>query len=585
MKTAILSIPLVVAIIAAIASAGDRVPLAVTGGRIVQTGSGDTLVVDQVRTSLVQAGVLATDGARLDNWHPTGLGTKSTYQIQAGDNHGNWVTGIDAIGAALPLGTRITICNANSPQDDGAVGFSAEDANSLANNRIWNPGYARNSAQTNTHRYILGQTTCADFVYVQPDQSDPTTKRWLIVSGAARIGNSAVKQFGLFPYSVPAAITSGSSVNDYNAPDTCPIVGGPIAGSCEAGGDPALTSYSVVMLSTTGAGSATVTGMKYAPNGSQNVEGQGPVKYVLNVGPGNLVLTNNDGSSAALNQWQISLSGNAANVVLTQNRGMMFWHQRDTGGWIPMSKGDYLFDARDVTMTSGLQVSGVDASVGVAGTTLMIDQQLAGRALSAQNIYSRDTGSYDTTAAGRSAYGAIIAQDATRSVGGNTLTNVALLLDSNNGQTNYALQTTGGNIYLGLGAAMTQPAYINGPRMDVSGAVNAETTLFVGGGDFTTNTRTAIAQASVAPTANHGTLDASSSNFVGRVTSVGAFTAVTVTFSGGFGTTAFCEAQIEGSAQGVYVTPSATAPVFNCFNTSTLAAANCNNFSYNCWGH
>ena len=584
MKTALLSIPLVVAIIAAIASAGDKVPLAVTGGRIVQAGSGDTLVVDQVRTSLVQAGVLATDGARLDNWHPTGLGTKSTYQIQAGDNHGNWVTGIDAIGAGLALGTRITICNANSPQDDGAVGFSAEDANSLANNRIWNPGYARNSAQTATNRFILGQTSCADFVYIQPDQSDPTTKRWLIVSGVGRIGNSAVKQFGLFPYSVPAAITSGTSVNDYNAPDTCPIAGGPIAGSCEAGGDPALTSYTVVMLSTTGASAATVTGMKYAPNGSQNVEGQGPVKYVLNVGPGNLILTNNDSASASLDQWQISVSGNTANIVLTPNRGMMFYHQRDTGGWIPMSKGDYLFDARDVTMMNGLLVSGVDASAGVAGTTLMVDQQLTGRALSAQNVYVRDTGSYDTTAAGRTAGGMFIAQDATRSTGGNTLTNIALLLDANNGQTNYALQTTGGNMYLGLGSQMAI-LYANTALFDVSTQAKIETTLTLGGGDFTSTTRQAIAQASVAPTANHGTLDASSSNFIGRVTAVGAFTSVTITFSGGFGTTAFCEAQIEGSAQGIYVTPSATAPVFNCFNTSTLAAANCNNFSYNCWGH
>jgi len=584
MKTALLSIPLVVAIIAAIASAGDKVPLAVTGGRIVQAGSGDTLVVDQVRTSLVQAGVLATDGARLDNWHPTGLGTKSTYQIQAGDNHGNWVTGIDAIGAALPLGTRITICNANSPQDDGAVGFSAEDTNSFANNRIWNPGYARNSAQTSTHRFIIGQTSCADFLYVQPDQSDPTTKRWLVVSSVGRVGNSAVKQFGLFPYSVTAPITSGTTVNDYNAPDTCPIVGGPIAGSCEAGGDPALTSYSVVMLSTTGAGSATVTGMKYAPNGSQNVEGQGPVKYVINLGPGNLKLTNLDASSVAVNQWQVSLGGAQADIVLPQNRGMMFYHQRDTGGWIPMSKGDYLFDARDVIMTNGLLVSGVTASAGVANTTLMVDQQLTSRALSPQNIYVRDTGSYDTTAVGRTAYGAIIAQDATRSTGGNTLTNIALLLDANNGQTNYALQTTGGNMYLGLGSQMAI-LYANTALFDVSTQAKIETTLTLGGGDFTSNTRAAIAQASVAPTANHGTLDASSSNFVGRVTAVGAFTSVTITFSGGFGTTAFCEAQIEGSAQGIYVTPSATAPVFNCFNTSTLAAANCNNFSYNCWGH
>jgi trimeric autotransporter adhesin len=87
-----------------------------------------------------------------------------------------------------------------------------------------------------------------------------------------------------------------------------------------------------------------------------------------------------------------------------------------------------------------------------------------------------------------------------------------------------------------------------------------------------------------APSVNHGALAAGSTNFAGRVTGVGANTSVTITFSGAFANGESCTAQPEGSPQGIYWTPSASAPIVNCFDTTTGAASNCNDFRYTCPG-
>jgi len=91
----------------------------------------------------------------------------------------------------------------------------------------------------------------------------------------------------------------------------------------------------------------------------------------------------------------------------------------------------------------------------------------------------------------------------------------------------------------------------------------------------------------IAPTSvNHGSLDASSSDFAGSITGIGANTSVTLTFSSAFGTTAFCTAtpNAAGTPEIIAVTKSASAPVFSCFNTTTGSAANCVDFNYVCVG-
>lgn len=89
-----------------------------------------------------------------------------------------------------------------------------------------------------------------------------------------------------------------------------------------------------------------------------------------------------------------------------------------------------------------------------------------------------------------------------------------------------------------------------------------------------------------APAANHGTLTAGSTNWVGSVTAVGAFTSVVLTYSTAFGTQSWCTATVNsaGTPEFISVTNSASAPQFACFNTTTGVAANCVNFTYQCIG-
>lgn len=89
-----------------------------------------------------------------------------------------------------------------------------------------------------------------------------------------------------------------------------------------------------------------------------------------------------------------------------------------------------------------------------------------------------------------------------------------------------------------------------------------------------------------APSANHGTLDTGSTDFTGAVTGIGAFTSVTLTYSAAFGTTSWCIAQPNSVTipELIYVTKSASAPVFNCVNSTTGVAANCDDFTYRCIG-
>lgn len=92
-----------------------------------------------------------------------------------------------------------------------------------------------------------------------------------------------------------------------------------------------------------------------------------------------------------------------------------------------------------------------------------------------------------------------------------------------------------------------------------------------------------------APTSvSHGSLGTGSSNLVGNITGVGSFTSTVLTFSNsGFPNHAWCFATPNGhtvTAQFIEVTLSKTAPTFSCFTTTTGAAANCDDFSYQCIG-
>jgi hypothetical protein len=85
------------------------------------------------------------------------------------------------------------------------------------------------------------------------------------------------------------------------------------------------------------------------------------------------------------------------------------------------------------------------------------------------------------------------------------------------------------------------------------------------------------------PTANHGALQAGSTNAFGSVTGVGAFTSVTLTFSAAYTNRSRCFIQAISGVQAFTVSQSASAPVVSCFDMAGVAA-NCVDFSYECVG-
>lgn len=91
-----------------------------------------------------------------------------------------------------------------------------------------------------------------------------------------------------------------------------------------------------------------------------------------------------------------------------------------------------------------------------------------------------------------------------------------------------------------------------------------------------------------APTSvDHGALGTGSSNTVGNVTTIGSNTSVVLTYSNsGFPNRSWCQATLNANtiSEHIVVTNSATAPTFSCFNTTTGAAANCDDFTYWCTG-
>lgn len=86
------------------------------------------------------------------------------------------------------------------------------------------------------------------------------------------------------------------------------------------------------------------------------------------------------------------------------------------------------------------------------------------------------------------------------------------------------------------------------------------------------------------PTASAGTLGTGSDDFSGSLTSVGA-TTTTLTYAVAATNRSRCTATFNGHAVApeiIEITNSASAPIFNCFNSTTGIAANCDDFTYIC---
>lgn len=634
--------------------------------------------LDPMSFAPIQDGVFTTGGAQQNDYNPASLKTNTIIQVQAGDNTGTLLTGLDAIdngasttiasgsnGASLPqatinvantsgfaaylgnyviyvttgagqqtvtctgttgttftgcsggsgsmstggsvlgglaVGTFRILCNLHAPADDGVLALSNEDTSSQPNNRILLPGGGKYTS-TNEDRFGMGGSQCMPLVYMQPDQATPSARRWILVGTHGRGGRITAQMLELFPWTQPAALTSGANANNWNPTDTCPQVSGGAGGSCEAGASKQFADYSMVIATTSTSSNATITGM-VGPGGNSG-KGEGFVKCIENAGPGPITFTNADSNSTSTNQFNLP---NAASVVMRPNDIRCFW--TNGSSWVLIGSAlssaslttNVIPKATDINTLgpSAITDNGTGTTIGAVAvadsatqnTATFLAVQPSGTGLTSNagvDIGITDNRTFNTTGGGISINGISSVLGATRSAGSNNLTNVSIIAQATGGQVNYSWQSVGDE-YHGLGGAINN-FLINmasGHYVDSGDSLKVEKTLYVGGGDFTSTTHQEIAQGQVVPTVNHGTLSADSSNFVGDVSSIGANTSVTLTFGGGgFGTTSHCMVTVEGSATvGIQVsTVSATAPVFSCFTLASGAAANCPNFTYQCWGH
>lgn len=322
-------------------------------------------------------------------------------------------------------------------------------------------------------------------------------------------------------------------------------------------------------INTNDSSGVTIAGLMYEDTSYNS--NLGPLRLLVNQGPGPVVLSHfNSGNSNVQDKLYFATG---ADVTLAVNESILLWHGTHTNYWHPIGRWQDLAIAPRVVpsaLTSSTRQDNWDPGNGFHGYRhLALQTSSTGTATLTGIAEGVDGEEHELCNYGN---GEIDINNA----------------DSNSTAHDRFWNFAGATIKLPATGG-TQVKSCVGIRYDISNHVwielwGPQSTTPV---DWTMGTSSTLAIESVAaPTVNHGTLAGSSTNFVGRVTSVGTNTSVTLTFgNSGFGTTAFCFAQVEGSAQGIYVTASATAPVFNCFNTTTAAAANCNNFSYQCIGH
>ncbi|HEY3807789.1 MAG TPA: hypothetical protein VGL61_34630 [Kofleriaceae bacterium] len=537
-----------------------------------------------------------TGAPPVNDWSPACLSTGSMVQVQAGDNQGTLITGIDATG--MSVGDERTICNANGTADAGVIAWSVEDASSLPNNRIW---LAHDHKTTFEDRIYQGTGDCLTFVYTQPNQSNPATYRWLVRDGRVRQNRLTVQNLELFPWIVAAGVTG---TNDDWAPVDTEIYP-------QAGGTGSAIDYTMILASTADVEGATLTGLASAGSGNLNSgKGEGATKCIYNDGPGVIRLTSEDSASHSYNRF---LLPDDVAITIQVHSTRCFWSEG--GAWTLLGqalsgealsathviKGGGTGGTTNELVNSAIVDDGTSTSVGPlsvldssAATSVVNESLMSLRPTGAgvtdpapYNMLVQDFRTFDTSSSPISYFNTISLAEGTRSAGENDLTQVALYADARGGQRNEAIETGCGDLYFGAGC-QSSTAYVNTARLDTSAEGIVETTLGVGGGDFTGTTRQQLAEASILPRVTHGTLSSDSSNFIGRITGISASSTTLIFGGSGFSTTAHCFIQGEGDSAspiGFTVRPSNTAPIIMCWRDGAGLAVPCPDLSYQCWGH
>jgi hypothetical protein len=338
------------------------------------------LLVDQRATeNQVSYGPAIQDGLLdfeviYNDWNPAGLHTNGVVFMEAADNSGAVVTGMDATG--FKDGDVVTLCNFNGHMDASSIGFPNLDSRSLQANQFFVPngGKTDDPSGASTLWAKIGVDECQDVMRASPIRSDPTLHYWVFKGARGRTQDLVMGRMQLFPQMNTAAVTG--TVNDWNPTPagpftyTCALNPGPGTAPCNLDGSPVTNqAASVVYVNTaTGAG-AVLTGYKYYSGPAGDL---GPVVYFVNLGPG-LLTFKDHGTSVSLNQFNIE--GDGSNSLVLRVGGIVgFFHPNDSGYWYQIGHNDAVFATTFVQAKDGIIVSqGADGfALSIQGGTSVI---------------------------------------------------------------------------------------------------------------------------------------------------------------------------------------------------------------------
>ncbi len=432
-----------------------------TGGTVwVPVGStGSVSIIPEFPTD--------TSGSKIDNWSPTGLATSSILKVMAGDNTGTLITGIDAIGQSIPVGTTRTICNTQAAQDAGTVSFLSESTDSTANNRIWAPGYGRlGAAQTNNELVRIGPSECVSMVYLTVYEADLSIKRWVFIGTNARSATFDATRLGLWPHLIPAAIGPGT-VNDWDPACQTPVNGV----MCGFNGYNDSLTYSVIVVTTTDGDGVSLGGMKlYQDDSTMSL---GMLRLIINGGPGPITFLH---QAAGSSPTMLFTNPNGADIKIVAGQSQLFIAR---GGWYPIgapfyatqtggnrimvSDGTNTFRGADATtdaMTDNGTTFQINPNISVphsatAANQVTVDASSAVGRTVGQSLFRASDSAVITTAATIDHFGFVAAMAPTRAGGGviNLYASYFAATPSS-GVNAIALATAGGgSVYMGLGGA------------------------------------------------------------------------------------------------------------------------------------
>ncbi len=500
----------------------------------------------------------------LSDWAPSGLTTNDVIQVEASDDAGTTITGIDSTGIAV--GTRKKICNFGGNTDAANVVLTNQDSRSSANNQFLLPGADVNHAADMYADFTIGVMECAEVMYAQPEVGDSSFKVWIVSEGKHRFSAVVAQQLQLYPF-VNGTTISGT-VNNYDPADQSPYTCSPGSVACSEAHKGRGQSSTINVINTTSSTAVTITGLAYATDG--HTEAIGPVKILYNAGPGVVTLANSDGGSSSDHQFKFGTVTGGDVVMRPGGPAVILWHMRDTGGWIPLTKMDYVFDNAEVRALQGFQSTGYNdaeplgATWDANGWFNYSTATTVGAKVNSVQVSVGNSAAYDTTTAGIRNFGVHCGLSATRSAGANGVRNTCLYASISTGDTREALYTDAGDVVLNASSGTFDS--------------RASTQLFRGR-MYTNGSAPSLSTCGTSP-AITGT------NQAGTITiGTGGPTACTVTFNGGAWTTNTPHCQLTlASNFAVPLYFSARSTTAFTFTTNTSADLSSAVVSYFCMG-